>query len=186
MTLKAANGLEIPYSVVIFVELELLGQTLQTVPVLVLRDSNDPATRKRKWQVPALMGMNVLVKVGSVLRSLETVPSALEPALQEACLKHMPVRGVAQVASQSFIPANICITGVQKPLCHLLASPLAQPLPGGLLLDPTPMSEDATQPCIHIVNLLEEDYILLSHTPVAVLHAINGIKSDRVQKHRLP
>ena len=188
LTLKAANGLEIPYSGVIFVELELLGQTLQSVPMLVVRDSNDPTTRKRKWQVPALVGMKVLVKAGNILSSLETVPSgsALQLVLREAHFEHTSVRGGAQMASQSFIQARSLTTGVQKPLRHLLASPLVQPLPGGLLLVPTPMSEDATQPSVRIVNLLEEDYILLSHTPVAVLHAIDGIESVRVQKHRSP
>ena len=164
MTLRAANGLEIPYGGLVFVELELLGQTLQSVPVLVVRDSSDPATRKRKWHVPALLGMNVLVKAGNVLGSLETVPSAQQPAVREARLEHTSVRGVARVASQSFIPtrslATIRITGVQKPLRQLLASPLAQPLPGGLLLVPTLVSEEATQRCIRIANLSEEDYIL--------------------------
>ena len=73
--------------------------------VCPVRDSNDPATRKRKWQVPALVGMNVLVKAGNVLGSLEIVPSALQPAPREARLEHTSVRGVARVASQSFIPA---------------------------------------------------------------------------------
>ena len=169
-------------------ELQLLGQTLQRVLVLVVKDSSDPATRKRKWQVPALVGMKVLVKAGNILSSLETVPSgsALQLVLREAHFEHTSVRGGAQMASQSFIQARSLTTGVQKPLRHLLASPLVQPLPGGLLLVPTPMSEDATQPSVRIVNLLEEDYILLSHTPVAVLHAIDGIESVRVQKHRSP
>lgn len=91
------------------------------------------------------------------------------------------------MASQSFIPAtfltNIRITGVQKPLCHLLASPLAQPLPGGLLLIPTLMSEDATQHCVCIAELSEEDYILLSRTPVAVLYAIDGVESETTADH---
>ena len=178
VTLKAANGLEIPYSGLIFVELELLGQTIQSVPVLVVRDSSDPATRKRKWHVPALVGLNVLVKAGNVLGSLETVPSAVQPALREARLEHTSVRGVARVASRSFIPARslatIRIKGAQKPLRQLLASPL----PGGLLLVPTFVSEDATQRCVCIANLSEEDYILPSRTPVAVLHAIGGVESD--------
>ena len=124
----------------------------------------------------------MLVKAGNVLGSLETVPSALQPAVREARLEHTSVRGVARVASQSFIPARslatIRITGVQKPLSQLLASPLAQPLPGGLLLVPTLVSEDATQRCVRIANLSEEDYILPSRTPVAVQQAIDGIESD--------
>ena len=124
--------------------------------------------------------MNVLVKAGNVLGSLETVPSALQPALRGVRLEHTSVRGVARVARQSFIPARslatIRITAVQKPLRHLLALPLAQPLPGGLLLVPTLVSEDATQCCVRIANLSEEDYILPSRTPVAVFHAIDGVE----------
>ena len=124
----------------------------------------------------------MLVKAGNVLSSLETVPSALKPALPEARLEHTSVRGVARVASQSFIPtrslATIRITGVQKPLRQLLVSPLAQPPPGGLLLVPTLVSEDATQRCVRIADLSEEDYILPSRTPVALLYAIDGVESD--------
>ena len=120
--------------------------------------------------------MNVLVQAGNVLSSLETmpsalqpVPSALQPAFPEARLEHTSVRGVARVASQSFIPtrslATIRITEVQKPLRQLLVSPLAQPPPGGLLLVPTLVSEDATQRCVRIADLSEEDYILPSRTP---------------------
>ena len=67
---------------------------------------------------------------------------------------------------------------MQKPLRQLLASPLAQPLPGGLLLVPTLVSEDATQRCVRIANLSEENYILPSRTPVAILHVIDGAESD--------
>ena len=75
----------------------------------MVRDSNDPATRKRKWQVPTQVAMNVLVKAGNVLSSLETVSSALQPALREACLEHTSVRGVARVA------IAIAMTGHLRP-----------------------------------------------------------------------
>ena len=149
VTLKAGNGPEIPHSGVMFVELKALRQTLQSVSVLEVKESSDPATRERKCKVPAVLGMNVLMKSVSVLSELETVPSALQPALREAQLENTSARGVARVASQSSIPARslatIRITGVQKPSRHFLASPLAQPLPGSLLLVLTLVSEDATQ-----------------------------------------
>ena len=44
---------------------------------------------------------------------------------------------------------------------------------------PTLVNEDATQCCVRVANLSEEDYILLSRTPVAVLHAIDGVESDK-------
>ena len=78
----------------------------------MVRDSNDPATRKRKWQVPALVGMNVLVKAGNVLNSMEAVLSARKPTLQEACLEHTSVRGVARVA------IAIAMTGHLRPTVY--------------------------------------------------------------------
>ena len=73
VTLKAANGLEIPYCWVVIGDLdflELLGQKCDGVPVLAVKDSSDPSTRK-KSDVPALVGMNVLGRLGSFLNNLD-------------------------------------------------------------------------------------------------------------------
>ena len=40
------------------------------------------------------------------------------------------------------------------------------------------MSADATQRCVRLANLSAEDYILARRTPVAVLHAVDGIESN--------
>ena len=48
VTLKAANGLEIPYSGVVIVDLQLLGQKFEGVPVLVVTYSSDPSTGIRR------------------------------------------------------------------------------------------------------------------------------------------
>ena len=126
VTLKAANGLEIPYSGVVIVDLELLGQKCEGVPVVVVKDSSDPSTRKKKSDVPALMGMNVLGRVSSLLKNLDIV---LQPAVREIRLERTCVRGVARVAGQTLFPAHslvtLRITGVQRPSRPLLASPLA-------------------------------------------------------------
>lgn len=182
LTLRAANGLEIPYSGVVMADLKLLGQTCQNVPVLVVRDTGDPSTRKRKDDIPALVGMNVLGKLNSFLDRLGIVPPVLQPAVREIRLEQTSARGVARVAGRSLIPARslttVRITGVQQPLRHLLASPLAQPLPRGLLLIPTLVQGDTTQRCVRVANLSEEDCILPPRTPVAVLHAVESIESD--------
>ena len=133
MTLKAVNGLEIPYSGVVIVDLELLGQKCEGVPVLVVKDSSDPSTRKKKSDVPALVGMNVLGRLSSLLNNLDIVPPVLQPAICEIRLERTSIGGVARVAGQTLIPAHslitLPITGVQWPSRPLLASPLAQPLP---------------------------------------------------------
>ena len=48
VTLKAANGLEIPYSGVVIVDLELLGQKCEGVPVSVLRILVTPPPGRRR------------------------------------------------------------------------------------------------------------------------------------------
>ena len=149
--------------------------------MLVVKDSSDPSTRK-KSNVPALVGMNVLGRLNSLLNNLDIVPPVLQPAVREIRLERTSVRGVARVAGQTLIPAHslvtLRITGVQGPSRPMLASPMAQPLPRGLLFIPTLVSGNATQRCVRLANLSAEDYILARRTPVAVLHAVDGIESD--------
>ena len=101
--------------------------------MLVVKDSSDPSTRKKRSDVPALVGMNVLGRLSSLLNNLDIVPPVLQPAVREIRLERTSVRGVARVAGQTLIPAHslvtLRITGVQRPSRPLLASPLAQPLP---------------------------------------------------------
>ena len=150
--------------------------------MLVVKDSSDPSTRKKKSDVPALVGMNVLGRLSSLLNNLDIVPPVLQPAVREIRLERTSVRGVARVAGETLIPAHslvtLRITGVQRPSRPLLASPSAQPLPRGLLLIPTLVSGDATQRCVRLANLSSADYILARRTPVAVLHAVDGTESD--------
>ena len=88
VTLKAANGLEIPYSGVVIVDLELLGQKCVGVPVLVVKDSSDPSTRK-------MVGMNMIGRLSSLLNKLDIVPHVLQPASHEIHLERTSVSGVA-------------------------------------------------------------------------------------------
>ena len=115
--LKAENGLEIPYNGVVRVGLELLGQKCEGVQVLVVKDSSDPSTRKKKSDVPVLVRMNVLGRLSILLNNLDVVPPVLQPAVREIRLERTSVRGVARVAGQTLIPAHslvtLRITGVQ-------------------------------------------------------------------------
>ena len=70
--------------------------------------------------------------------------------------------------------STIRVTGRQTPACHLLASPLAQPLPSGLLMVPTLISSDP-----HIRS--DEDVLLPARTPVDVLQAIDSVDSTDIQ-----
>ena len=68
--------------------------------------------------------------------------------------------------------ATVPVTGNQQTTSHLLASPLAQPLPGGLMVIPTLVSKDHSRRYIRVANLTQEDSHLPARTPIAVLHAV--------------
>ena len=73
------------------------------------------------------------------------------------------------------------VTGRQKPACYLLAAPLAQPLPHGLLMVPILSSSNPYSRFIRATNLSDEDVFLLARTPVALLQAIDSIESNNIQ-----
>ena len=135
VTLKAENGLEIPYNGVVIVDLELLGQKCEGVPMLVVKDSSDPSTRKKKSDVPVLVRMNVLGRLSILLNNLDVVPPVLQPAVREIRLERTSVRGVARVAGQTLIPAHslvtLRITGVQRPSRPLWPHPWPNHSPEG-------------------------------------------------------
>jgi hypothetical protein len=58
--LKAANGICIPYVGYIEVDMNVMGQNFPDRGVLIVKDSVDSCTRKRKESIPALLGMNVI------------------------------------------------------------------------------------------------------------------------------
>ena len=128
VTLKTANGLEIPYSGAVIVGLELLGQKCEGVPVLVVKDSSDPSTRKTKSDVPALVGMNVLGRLSSFLNNLDVVPPVLQPAVREIHLH--------QGCGSSSRPDSHPSPFPRHPPHHRSAAAIKTPV--GLTLGPTP------------------------------------------------
>ena len=135
----------------------------------------------------SLGGMNVLRSCfPPEPASASEVPSCLQAVVREVRLQQRTTtQGVARTTSRCHIPANsmttIRVTGRQKPACHLLASPLAQPLPSGLLMVPTLISSDPYSRFVRVANLSDEDVLLPSRTPVAVLQAIYSLDSSDIQ-----
>ena len=62
VTLRGANGLEIPYCGILELNVRLPGQTLENMIILVIKDLPTEAEKARKQSVPALIGMNILGK----------------------------------------------------------------------------------------------------------------------------
>jgi hypothetical protein len=178
LTLRAVNGGEVPYSGVLVVDLTLFGRLFPGVPVLVVADPADPGTRERKRQLPLLVGMNVLSEADPA-----TAPDVLRAAIREVRhtkAKNVSTQGVARAATKTIVPANsaatVRVTSTQKLSRQLLAMPLAEPLPGGLLLVPTLVSADPSKRFLRIANILDTDVVLPRRARLATLHAVEDVE----------
>ena len=176
-----------PYSGILLVDIDILGKRCPDVPVLVVREPTELSMQQRKRRLPVLVGMNVLRSCfPPEPASASEVPSCLQAVVREVRLQQRTsTQGVARTTSRCHIPANsmttIRVTGRQKPACHLPASPLAQPLPSGLLMVPTLISSDPHSRLVRVANLSDEDVLLPARTPVAVLQAIDSVDSTDIQ-----
>ena len=143
LKLRAVNGSEVPYYGIMLVDIDNFGKRCPDVPVVVIKEPTELHMKHRKRRLPILVGMKVLRSCfPPEPASASEVPSCLQAVVREVRLQQRTTtRGVARTASRCHVPANsmsiIRVTGRQTPACHLLASPLAQPLPSGLLMVPT-------------------------------------------------
>ena len=80
LTLRAANGLEIPYPGYLELTVEVDGVKVPSCGVLVLR--NTPATTKQRRDMPELLATNVLVQIPQFGALLQQRPDA-EPRTSE-------------------------------------------------------------------------------------------------------
>ena len=60
LNLKAANGISIPYIGYIEADIECMGNIIKNRGILIIKDTMDEETRKRKINVPGILGMNVI------------------------------------------------------------------------------------------------------------------------------
>ena len=60
LTLTAANGIEIPYIGYIELDVDVLGVTIPSRGILVVKDSDGSLLSSRKKEIPSLMGMNII------------------------------------------------------------------------------------------------------------------------------
>ena len=174
LALRGVDGTEVPYAGIIIVDVSVLGQLCRDVPIFIVKEPTDRFTQQRKKQLPVLVGMNIL---GTCLSKAPDIPPCLEAVVREVRLDHISTRGLARTTSHCVVvPANsmatVPVTGNQQTTSHLLASPLAQPLPGGLMVIPTLVSKDHSSRYIRVANLTQEDCHLPARTPIAVLHAV--------------
>ena len=173
LTLKAANGLDIPYVGLLEGRVKVFGQHCNaTILVTKTAASQSP---------PAILGMNILQQVVPGLQSAEGLQGALQAVTRAIKAKEKEVVGLARVAGKQVIPASslatIQVTGVGKQAA--VAEPHGHTLPAGLLVVPTLVGDDKAGHFVRVANLTLENITLLDRTPLAALLAVQEVESDK-------
>ena len=86
LSLKAANGLDIPYVGLLEGRVRVFGQECHA-SILVIKDTACPLTGARRRRTPALLGMNILQQV---LPTGQKTPQGLPPIRGSNCQRNHP------------------------------------------------------------------------------------------------
>jgi hypothetical protein len=162
--LKAANGLDIPYTGYIELDVVVLGQRISGRGILIVRDPPHATLQDRKVATPGILGMNVLSECyrvlfeqhGSQLFHSPSVKSAAPAALR--ALRHcakvqtlvnapkpfkVKVQGKSPICLGAGALTMVPVTCPQLETAEFLLEPLGfedGQLPEGLLVSPTLVS----------------------------------------------
>jgi transposase InsO family protein len=111
--LKAANGLEIPYIGYIEIDIQYHGNFIEKCGFLIVKDSSDESTRKRKETTPGIIGMNVLKVCRDILFTCDLDSNGVvnEVFTENRVFDSKSIHGFARVIGTLpvRIPANTAI-----------------------------------------------------------------------------
>ena len=146
LTLRGANGLEIPYLGYLELDVCVEGVTIPKCGVLVLKDT--AATGPQRRRKPGVLGTNVLAQIPKFAELLKLKGSAGASSTQN---QKPSKQGLVKVAGSRavWIPPhsamNVDVTG---PACgaNAVVEPLRTPLKGGLQVATTLLRSPADQP----------------------------------------
>ena len=166
LTLKAANGLEVPYSGLVVTTIEVDGTQVADVGVLIVKNTVD--TRDKLQRVPGVLGMNVL----SQLPGFQSLFTTTEMQEMTVTAETKNESGFMRVASCSEIlvpPRSSCMVpvkgpsnwkgeGVVEPLRHL-----------GTVVQPSLVSLDTSRIQIRAVNISDKEACLKPNSRLGLL-----------------
>jgi hypothetical protein len=109
--LKAANGLEIPY--IGYFDVQYHGNFIEKCGFLIVKDSSDESTRKRKETTPGIIGMNILKECRDILFTCDLHSNGVvnEVFIENKVFDNKSIHGFARVTGMLpvRIPANTAI-----------------------------------------------------------------------------
>ena len=174
LTLRAANGLEIPYLGYLELTIEVDGVKVPRCGVLVLKDT--PATNNQRKIAPGLLGTNVLAQIPQFGALLRQQPNA------ESRTSGNPVSGFVRVAGTYpvLVPSNsVASVAVTGPACgpSALVEPLNVPVPGNLQVAHTLVDASKTCFLIQVANSSPRDVWLKARTRLGTVTSAGRVTS---------
>lgn len=202
LSLRAANGLDIPYVGYVELDVVVLAQSIPKRGILIVKDPLDPAGQQRKVAVPGILGMNVLRECYSTLFEqhgphlfqspvISSAPPVMKRALRcceqveavvnstiafKACVRRgLPI--LIAAGTMSMVP----VTCPQLPLGEFLLEPLSSdetPLPSGLLVSPTLLQTSKGVLYAPVTNVGHVDVWLPSQRVVGTVQVVANTAED--------
>ena len=168
LTLRAANGLEIPYLRYLELDVEVDKGKIPWCGVLVLKDT--PATANQRREVPGLLGTNVLAQIPKFGDLLQQKTRAKRRDSETS------TSGFVRVARKYAVlvpPNSVASKAVTGPACgaNALVEPLSVPVPGNIQVANTLVDGSKTCFLIQVVTPTPKDVWL---QPRAHLETVRG------------
>ncbi|KAK0150653.1 hypothetical protein N1851_008246 [Merluccius polli] len=204
--LKAANGLDIPYTGYIELDIFVLGQRILGRGILIVRDPSGVTLQNRKAAAPGILGMNVLSECYRVLFEQHGAQLFHSPSVESAApvarqaLRHcekiqaifnaskpfkVKVQGKSPVCLGAGALTMVPVTCPQWDTAEFLLEPLSfedGQLPEGLLVSPTLVSAKRGMLCAPVVNVGCTDVWLSPRCAIGTVQASANLKDKRMWK----
>lgn len=174
--LKAANGLEIPYIGYIEVDVHYHGNILKQRGLLIVKDSTDDSTQKRKEAVPGVIGMNIISECRDMLSTCQNTGDLNEVFAENSVFDNKSIHGFARVKGTFSvrIPANTAIV-VECTGPHIDGDVIVDPLTNGGHLHrnfrtvPTCVTVSKGKLWARVANIGDEDIYVKPRTMIGTV-----------------
>ena len=179
LTLRAVNGMSMPYLGYLQLDVEIMGKVLPQCGVLVVHDPTDSVTKLEKSKIPGLVGMNIIKDCNDILSCHPELRTAKRPdGFKDGFAKVLSASNVLVPAgSMCFIPATGPRGSNASTTCskqEVLIEGLAVDegvLPGNLLVSTAYVGMQGGEVLVPVLNVGTNDAFLKPHTRIARIYA---------------
>ena len=178
LTIKEVNGLEVPYTGYLKVDVTIGEATIPERGIMILKETRDTVGGRR--HIPGLLGSNILDYVPKFTEVMRGGASSEDP--WEVGTSKGPASGFVRVAGTDavWIPPNmVCDVLVSGPACgeRAIVEPLSVAIEGNLQV--ANILVNATKTCytIQVANPTSKDNWLKPRTRLGTIHAAEQIST---------